>query len=337
MFAVGDTVVYTGRAPLNPNIELIISHVVGEYVFINDYINRYKASSFRKVGDVNPADGSLLGELKRKLGNKDVGVCSYALEFSKGHKRFHVADVCHARMTFDIHNRRDNEKDLVAVALNVSGHIKRMLDLYPKHVENYKRCVEYILTESPWKSAFVPKPLEEVYASGVYLDVTKEYWFCVAAAIALRTASEHYTCLPLFRKLLNLNYNPNVAYIVSQFCKEARGKMSFMRHTGGHHVMSNTLTAMDSFVSFFNGGEHKETSGISYEAAAGQRFQIQALIGGSYPKPLDHKEMYDTIIQLCAPVVSKYQPEWGAEVKYIDVSDINQLVFLANCFSKVIK
>jgi hypothetical protein len=330
MFAEGDKVFYQGRGMLRKDLPYYVERVVNEFIFIAE--RRYQSSSFVRKEQEEPAVAvPLLQELTDKVTKQGVGVCSYALEFEGGHRRFQVEDVCHARLAYGGRYcpAEEHGKKLLAVALNVSGHVAQ----YKGEVaERYKRHVQYILTESPWKDAFIQKPLEEVYTSGVYLDLTKEFWYCVAAAVALRTGSEFDNCLPIFQRLLDLNYSPNVSYVVSQL---SHGLNAFNLFPGGHHVLNNATMTMEAYVSFFNTGKFSRCSGMSYQEASGREYRIDPLIQEKIEKT--EVSLFNYVMTKLKHVVTKEQRGWGVAYDSIKFDNPDNLIRVANLFAKEIK
>lgn len=330
MFAEGDKVFYQGKGMLRKDMPYYVERVVNEFIFIAE--RRYQSSSFVREEQEEPAVAvPLLQELTGKVTKSGVGVCSYALEFEGGHRRSQVADVCHARLTYGgrYHPADEQGKKLLAVALNVSGHVAKYKG---EAAERYKRHVQYILTESPWKDAFIQKPLEEVYTSGVYLDLTKKFWYCVAAAIALRTGSEFDNCLPLFQRLLDLNYSPNVAYVVSQL---SHGLNAFRYFAGGHHVLNNATMTMDAYASFFNTGKFAKCSGMSYQEASGCEYRIDPLIQQALVKT--DVSLFNYVVAKLKHIVTKEKQAWGASFDSIKFDNPDNLIRVANLFAKEIK
>lgn len=330
MFAVGDQVFYEGKGSLHPKEIYVIGHVVNNFVYVHGV--RYQAKSFRSIHAPKPPEvvKDLMAELKERVDRTGVHVCSYALEFENGHRRYQIADVCHARLPFGGQYNKAEERGnpLKAVALNVSGHIKKC---NKDTLNAYKRHVQYILTESPWKDAFIPKPLEDVYTSGVYLDITKNYSYCVAAAMALRTGSEFPSKLSVFERLMKLGFSPNVSYVVAHFTYADK----FTTFTGGHHVMNNTDMTMGKLASFFNTGVIATVDKASYKDSAGKPYSIFALIESGLK--LDALSIFNQIIRDCNHIVDEGKVEWGVRNQTIDVKDITKLVILANTFAKEIK
>lgn len=229
-----------------------------------------------------PKPKTLLEELTHKV-NGEAGTCSYAIEFADGKRRFQIRDACHYRIR---HHSTDNycpsSKDPanvkpVAVALNISGHIKQMK---PEFVDAYKATVKYILDESPWSKAFLTRYSEDVFNSGVLMDVTQPYSFVCSAAIALRVGSEYPRSLLIFKQLIDMKYSGNVAFIMSHIAQlEQNNKYSLRAQGGGHHVF-NTGHAPDQFIAFFNEGKLNYNDG-KYEDAARQAYKIQDVIAPS--------------------------------------------------------
>ena len=229
-----------------------------------------------------PKPKTLLEELTGKV--KDVaGTCSYAIEFADGKRRFQVRDACHYRIRHhgvdgycSSHNDPKDVKP-VAVALNISGHVKQMVE---KHIEAYKAHVKYILDESPWSKAFITRYSDDVMKSGVLMDLTQPYSFVCSAAIALRVGSEYQASLPIFKELIDMKYSGNVAFIMSHITQlEKDGKYSLRSQGGGHHVF-NTGQAVAQFTQFFNEGKLNHDDG-KYEDAAGKVYRIHDVIAPS--------------------------------------------------------
>lgn len=253
------------------------------------------------------------------------------MEFKDGHRRFQIRDVCHARMPYGgrYANAAEQNNELVAVALNVAGHLEQI----PKeYVEAYKLHVKYILTQSPWKDAFIQKPLEDVYTSGVYIDISKDYWYCVAAAVALRSGSEFHRRLPTFKRLLDLQYSPNVAYIVSQ-CSATED--SFAQFGGGHHVFNNMTMTMKSFEDFFNKGELCNKANTPYSKAEGKSYKIFALMCNDLKD--DQESVLKYITDKLKHITVEHKPGWGQKTVSIPFDKPDNLIMLANTFAKVIK
>lgn len=330
MFAEGDKVFYKGKGILRKDVPYYVERVVNEFIFIGE--RRYQSSSFTRKEKEPAVDLPLLQVLTEKVRDNGVGVCSYALEFEDGHRRFQVKDVCHARLTYGgrYYSAEEQGKKLLAVALNVSGHIKKYQVAAAS--QRYKRHVQYILTESPWKDAFIQKPLGEVYTSGVYLDLTKDFWYCVAAAVALRTGSEFDNCLAMFQRLLDLNYSPNVAYIVSQL---SRGLNAFASFAGGHHVFNNTNMTMESYARFFNTGKFNDCCGHSYQNSAEREYRIDPLIQKQLVK--NDVDLFSTVVNKLKHIATTEQRGWGASFKSIKFDNPDNLIILANLFAKEIK
>jgi len=323
MFAAGDKVFYTGKGILERDVPYRVNRVVNTFLYVEGHEARYRVTSFTNA----PPD--LLEKLTEKVNNEGVGVCSYALEFDEGHQRFQIRDVCHARLSYgDRYSALDEQKqNLKAVALNVSGYFK----VLPKEWhEAYKLHVKYIITESPWRDAFIQAPMGEIYASGVYLDITKNFSYCVAAAIALRSGSEFKARLPLFKSLIDLQYSPHVAYIVSQFTTYPE---KFTAFGGGHHVMGNTNVTLQNMAKFFNTDKFNN-DGMKYKDAKGRSYRIFPLIGETKGNEVS---MYNDILQRLGHIVTTVKNGWGPATKYIDYTKRDNLIMVANTIAKEVK
>ncbi len=332
MYAVGDKVFYKGRINRFNRVDAqIVRKYINGFLYVEGQVGRFNASSFVKLNGIQPIDKpvDLLAELTVKANKSNGGTCHYALEFDNGHKRFQVSDVCHARMPFDSTYLKDpREKVLKAVALNVSEHLKRV-----RNKDAYKAFVKYIIQDSPWKNAFIPKDIEEVYTSGVYIDITKDYWYCVAAAIALRVGSEYENKLPLFNQIIELGFSTHVAFIVSQFSYNNGNEVQLTKHAGGHHVINNVDVTTAQFSNFFKGILHKQ-AGFPYHQANGKGYTIQKMIG---ERRMEEKSVFDDVVKTLENHVTITKRPWGESGSYIDLGDMKKLVVVCNYFEKVIK
>lgn len=336
MFAIGDKVFYKGRINRFNRLEpqIVRKHING-FVYVQGQAGRFNASSFVKLNGEAKVNEDLMTQLTKKAENSGGGgLCHYALEFDNNHIRFQISDACHARMPFDnaYHPRAqgNNEAVLKSVALNVSVHLNKMAEA---NKQAYKDFVKYIIQESPWKDAFLPRPIEDVYNSGVYIDITKEYWYCISAAIALRVGHEYPFRLPLFKSIIDLGFSPDVAFVVSQFSYSQGGQEKFVKNTGGHHCINNVDCTTEQFANFFK-GVHHSSSGIAYKNANNKSYQIQKLVGSLRQ---DNKPLFNDVMKACDKYAEERKLGWGSVEYSINLSDLKSLVFVCNYFSKVLK
>lgn len=196
---------------------------------------------------------TLAQELMEKVDKAGgAGTCSYAIEFASGHRRFQSNDACHARMRWGKdYGNNDKEGDKpVAVACNIHGHIKRVTAVVD--FEAYKVFVKYMLNDSPWADAWLTKDVDEAMKGCAMMDVTKHFSYVCSAAIAMRTGSEYPRFLSVFKKLIDMKYSPNVAYIMSQMTNiTGNGSYEIINQGGSHHVFHSNMD-LAKVVAFFN-------------------------------------------------------------------------------------
>lgn len=316
---VGDKVNYKGRGILPRNIVLNVMNVEGNFLRVKEHPKfRYKLSSFtlpnRKV-DKPKLDllNELIERVKREGGIRNV--CSYALEFENDVRRFQVNDICHARLTVE------GNRIVKNVALYIGKYSEGV------HKEVYKRFVKYIIDESPWRNAFKDRYNDEMLNTGVYLDVTKPHWYCVSAAIALRSGNEHRKNLPMFDQLLRMGFSPNVSYLSSQLINSLDKYTGF---TGGHHVFSSSLRPTD-FTEFFDLGLIKGDP-TPFNKAQGRMYKVFEVIG--LPQ-MDDLNKY--LFKKNEAIVISGHNQWNHPFKYIDLSSIENKVYFTNTIARLIK
>lgn len=327
MFNAGDQVFYNGRIKRYKRDQALnVRKYVNGYLWVNNDPIRYKATSFFNANVKKPI-GDLLSQLNERVKEKGVGVCSYALEFESGHTRYQIADVCHARLPWGSNypaGNADKENILKKVALNISGHYKA----FDKNKDKYKRFVQYIIYESPWKDAFLPSNLEDVIKSGVYLDISKPYSYCVAAAIALRTGSEFRAQLEVFDRLIQLNYSPNVAFIVSSCVNITWNYTDF---SGGHHVLNNNNMGLEGMRKFFNEGL-LNLNGKSYAKSKAISYSVFDVMAPKNAKPTLNSHIW----KACKDMVI-VKESWGGKSYSISVVEDKNLVYLSNEVARLFK
>ena len=169
-------------------------------------------------------------------------MCSYAIMNDKGEVKYHVNDVCHARISpYNFPGK------LTGVSLMVEAHAKRIRDDDESAEKEalYLRAIDYILHRSPWASVFTNKDFKKNFGC-VDLDVNRGVNAVACAAIALRTCSEYTNNNAVFCALVDAGVNKHIAYIVAHRCM---GK-GVGNNNGGHHVFSNaclTSTVLEFF------------------------------------------------------------------------------------------
>lgn len=154
----------------------------------------FKESRFVKQGEQQAAPAPKvdehqknLTELAKKVGSAP-GTASYRVVHTDDEVSDHVRDACHARL---FSSKRWGEfKQIKAIYLNFSGHYKEFATNEDRVL--YAQFLDYVVNESPWKSAFIPRKEEDLVNDGVALDVTKGKNLLVSASIACRVASEYH-------------------------------------------------------------------------------------------------------------------------------------------------
>ena len=188
-----------------------------------------------KVAEEKPKVPTLLEELNRQVWN-NAGTCSYAIEFKGGHRRYQVRDACHARIPFPYYEKEKEEKEAVALCLNIEGHAANMR---VDEQNNYWYYVDYILNRSPWSSMFIgDKNLDNIKKEGgVYVDVNRGINEIMSAAVALRMGSEFKHILANFYNLSQAGCNENIAWIVSKHFHNTKYGID----GGGHSTLQSSL------------------------------------------------------------------------------------------------
>lgn len=280
---------------------------------------------------------TLAEELTKKAGY-NAGTCSYAIEFEGGHRRFQMMDACHARMRWGSNMSRgdvDNKKP-IAVACNISGHVSRI----PKdRQEAYKLWVAYMLNDSPWASAWLTKDVDEAMKGSASMDVTKPFSYICTAAIALRSGSEFHHFLPVFQQLIEMKYNPHVAYTLSQMTSRKGDTYTIVNQGGSHHVIHSNM-AMDEYVQFFNTGLPRNPD-KPFNESPNKYYQIFLSIAlGLKDYGAKAKEGQLTILEtICADnkeLVKDVKGDW-VNIKAPIAKDFNEYLKIVNTFARKFK
>lgn len=192
---------------------------------------------------------TMVEQLMAKAGER-AGTCSYAIEFEDGRIRLQAHDACHARMRYGSRmSAGDSDKNKpVAVACYIKGHNNA---LHVEYREAYKAHVKYMLNDSPWADAWLTKDVDEALKGCAMMDVTKPFSYVCSAAIAMRSGSEYYKFLPLFKRLLDMKYSPHVAYLMAHMTQVNTGKHTVIHQSGSHHVLHSGMS-LDKVVDFFD-------------------------------------------------------------------------------------
>lgn len=270
-----------------------------------------------KVAEEKPKVPTLLEELNRQVGN-NAGTCSYAIEFENGHRRYQVRDACHARIPFPYYEKEKEEKEAVALCLNIGGHAAKMNG---EDQNNYWYYVDYILNRSPWSSMFIGnKNLDNIKKEGgVYVDVKRGINEIMSAAVALRMGSEFDHILANFYNLSQAGCNENIAWIVSKhFFKTKYGT------DGGAHSTLQSSLNFKQYVQTMETGVFPNP-GPKYSTAYNQGY----VICRSMAK--EEGENINTVFKKCLDGLKffiKKKNDWGETS--IQYSHPNNLILLVN-------
>jgi hypothetical protein len=210
-------------------------------VYYEEHHSDVKAPAVVKEAPKMP---SLEQQLREKTGD-EPGTCSYAIETVGGEQRFHVRDVCHARIP-----QYDKPGDIAKLVLDIRGHSEVM---QKAKRGSYHEYVNYILNYSPWSPVFHRKGLDHAMNYGVNVNVDKPMHQCQGAAVVLREGSEYCGKLPLFSLLLSKGYSGNVAYLLSASVSGVDGKFEFCGLSNGHKVLDGTQDSEQLFKFFRDG------------------------------------------------------------------------------------
>lgn len=178
------------------------------------------------------------------------GVCSYSLQFSNGHIRHQVNDVCHARARFvDYYDDKhvDKKGTIAGLALLVGQY-----DV--ASTPYYKEYVKFILNESPWASCFKTKNVGVAFRYGILMDVSKPLSEVVGACIALREGSEFFKWREkVFEQVKKWGFSNKIAYLVSCCFDLTKDGFKIKHQDGSHKSWSGEMNAI-TILSFLKGG-----------------------------------------------------------------------------------
>ena len=262
-----------------------------------------------------PPPQNLMDELTRKVEASSVGVCSYAIEDVDGKQKYHVKDICHARLS-----RAAYRKKVKAIALNVAGHVDNFREELQPLYEEY---VDYIIHRSPWAKAFIDTDIDTVMNSGVYLDVTQPYSYCVSAAVALRIGSECYggKSLSNFHKAKEAGLSEAQAFVLfNTFDKQ----LSYNSAGGSHDVWSPSTNA-ESVFKFFNETDINRLKEEPYNVVTGKEYSITRVVGN------DVGSSVYTLLFSKNPLVKEVkQGGWGGSLMCV-IGDTEEEKFANAC------
>ena len=103
-----------------------------------------------------------LTELAKNVGN-NAGTASYRVVHQNGDVSDHIRDVCHARLFS--HKESYEFSPIKAIYLNFNGHLPQF-ETDEERV-SYAQYLDYVVNESPWKSAFIPRNKEVMELGGI--------------------------------------------------------------------------------------------------------------------------------------------------------------------------
>lgn len=242
---------------------------VGNYIRKDAFRPSHNDINVDKALEIVDEGERLLKALDKKVG-KSPGVCSYAVQTDDGDVRWHVKDVCHARLRL-----WENEISLKNAALHVRGHYEAANN--PKH---YKEWVTYITQESPWKDCFLPRSVDKILNDGVLLNLDKTINEVICAAVALRIGSEFPTQLKLFNEIIELGFSKNLAFVVSSFFKKTNKGYTFFQNTAAHHVLHYRQVVND-LSKFFKEGYFLPNDRKPYRVQNNTSYQLYPQIARS--------------------------------------------------------
>lgn len=227
------------------------------------HVKRFKLHVAKKPGekkeevkkpDPKPDLREILTEVVKLKGQ--ISICSYGTMFEDGFVNKQVNDVCHARLTY-IHNG----KPLKEAALILCGSEQFLSERYnkehvPRYMEVYREYIRYLLNESPWSVAFLTKDVQEAFEKGVLLNLDVHRNWAAGAAVATREGVEFVERLPVFKRVREMGFNGNVAYLCSMYLIGSfknPGEYSKGNCGGGHRVLNGCLP-WDALCSFMAHG-----------------------------------------------------------------------------------
>lgn len=180
----------------------------------------------------------------------NAGTCSYAIKFTDGSIKYQVRDACHARIPNSSWGCGEYfKKTPMAIALNVKGHSGCFKD-----ITTYRKYVNYILNDSPWKEVFLTRDVDEAFKYGVLMNVEKNIHAIVAGAVALREGSEFAYETTIFEELLDNGISGNTAYVLSKnFKKNGNDNYQLVGISNAHKVLAYSMDRAVTLEFFKNG------------------------------------------------------------------------------------
>lgn len=262
----------------------------------------------------------LLKEEQDRIGR--ISTCSYAVMNDKGVIKYHVNDICHARI-----RPYNFPGTLTGVSLMVEAHAKKIrVDSSPEEEALYLRAIDYILHRSPWSSIYINKNFKNNFGC-VDLDVDRGVNAVACAAIALRTCSEYASNNKVFCALVEAGVNEHVAYIIAHSCMNK----GVGNNSGGHHVFSGACT-LKSILSFFKTGKFID-EGATYRENKEGYVVISSQLVEDIDNVLKDEKLGYWLLGMVdkLPTIDKVQ-KWGSVTYTWKVP--NNLIPLANQLEK---
>ena len=158
--------------------------------------------------------------------------------------------------------------------------------------------------------------------SGVYLDVTQPYSYCVSAAVALRIGSERYGGKELenFHKAKEAGLSENQAFVLFNTFDS---QCSFNSAGGSHDVWNPSTNANDVF-KFFNDTNINRLKEDPYNVVTRKGYYINRVVGD------DKGPSIYTLLFSANPLVEKVKQGWGSYSMYV-IGDTQEEKFANAC------
>lgn len=173
-------------------------------------------------------------------------LCSYAFETKEGKQHLYPY-VCHAMLS-------NGHGEIVKVAY---GFRHDMARVEKGKEEAHKAYSKYIISESPWASAFITQDIDEAIEKDILMNVEVNRFMIAGACVALRTGQEYPNRPVIFKEMLDLGHNPHTCWLVSCAFTKKGNTYSFNSWTGGHDVIDK-YRVLDDVIKFFQTGYHIE-------------------------------------------------------------------------------
>jgi hypothetical protein len=137
----------------------------------------------------------------------------------------------------------------------VIGMAKPYARLPERSHEAYNRWLEYVVEQSPFRSAFITKTADEA-KKGLEMDCSKSVDEIICSATAMRDGYEHNERLIPFTHFLDEGYSGHTAYLLAFMLNYNAGKWSVSGMSDGHSNMAGVQN-MAEIIKFFKQGYHR--------------------------------------------------------------------------------